>query len=435
MIERKGERFYVRIVVDGDRIPLGACATRAEAEELEAAGYQQARAKPEHMTVGKWGEEWLDARELDRLRAVRTDRGRWAEHVAGTALARMPIALVSPDDVSKWIAQLRKKRTATPHRKATGLAPKTIREAVQLLANAFDDAIAKRHVGANPVRPAWKQHRAALGRIQSERHAQQAPWTYLLVEEQRALLGCATIPEPHRLMMAFAIFTGLRQGEQFNLELRDVDVDGERPAIFVRWGGRNKPPKNGSTRTVLLSSDARAVVKRWLELLPSWTERNPHGLLFPTHTGCRVGYGKTPLHVSEGGRGRQRKVNLLPRYLEAAGIERPFRWHDFRHTCASSLVSGFWGRRWSLEEVQAFMGHESRQSTERYAHLAEGAVERALLATSIRALPAPEIRHEVVPNAGRVKGQRQRATPRDRSVGPRGLEPRTYGLKARSSTD
>ena len=43
------------------------------------------------------------------------------------------------------------------------------------------------------------------------------------------------------------------------------------------------------------------------------------------------------------------------------------RWHDLRHTCASSLVSGWLGRRWSLEETKEFMGHISRSSTERYA--------------------------------------------------------------------
>jgi hypothetical protein len=31
-------------------------------------------------------------------------------------------------------------------------------------------------------------------------------------------------------------------------------------------------------------------------------------------------------------------------------IARTVRWHDLRHTCASSLVAGGWGPRWSLEE-------------------------------------------------------------------------------------
>jgi len=176
-----------------------------------------------------------------------------------------------------------------------------------------------------------------------------------------------------------------------------------------------------------LSPDALAVAKRWLDLLPSYTKSNPHGLMFPTMTGCRVQYGKTPLFRQES----EHKVNLFGRYLVAAGIDRHVRWHDLRHTCASSLISGTWGRRWTLEEVQAYMGHESRQSTERYAHLAEGVVKRALETTSIRLGGG----HESVPTNPRNVSKESHPSIRNHEVGPARLELATYGLKARSSTD
>jgi integrase len=62
-----------------------------------------------------------------------------------------------------------------------------------------------------------------------------------------------------------------------------------------------------------------------------------------------------------------------------AGITRRVRFHDLRHTCASSLVAGWWGRAWRLEEVKAILGHGSVTMTERYAHLAQSVVvSRAL---------------------------------------------------------
>ena len=51
------------------------------------------------------------------------------------------------------------------------------------------------------------------------------------------------------------------------------------------------------------------------------------------------------------------------------------------NTCASSLVSGWWGRRWSLEEVRELLGHADLHTTQRYAHLASDAMAEAAKAT------------------------------------------------------
>ena len=55
-------------------------------------------------------------------------------------------------------------------------------------------------------------------------------------------------PLPDHLRIQFAIGTGLRQGEHWNLEISDVILDGDGPHVVVRFGSKGKPPKNGKIR-------------------------------------------------------------------------------------------------------------------------------------------------------------------------------------------
>jgi integrase len=190
----------------------------------------------------------------------------------------------------------------------------------------------------------------------------EEPWTYLLPEEQDRLVRCKDIPAAERALIEFAIGTGLRQGEQWSLELRDLHVEGEDPHAFVRFGSPGKPPKNGKTRRVPLFGRSLDAAKTWLALMPVYVKRNPFRLVFPTSRGCRRPEGK---------------FRHWRKYLAAAGINRRVRWHDLRHTCASSLVAGWWGRTWRLEEVRDLLGHSSVTVTERYAHLADSALKGA----------------------------------------------------------
>ena len=75
-------------------------------------------------------------------------------------------------------------------------------------------------------------------------------WTYLTVDEQRELATCAlgarssreaVLIQAERLIALVAVGTGMRQGEQWNLELRDIHVDDAEPWRFVRWGSIAKP--------------------------------------------------------------------------------------------------------------------------------------------------------------------------------------------------
>lgn len=82
-----------------------------------------------------------------------------------------------------------------------------------------------------------------------------------------------------------------------------------------------------------------------------------------------------PVRATEGA--THAYVDKLDDVLTCAGVRRSIRWHDLRHTCASSLVQGLWGPAWTLEEVKEMLGHSSILVTQRYAHLGETALKRA----------------------------------------------------------
>ena len=181
-----------------------------------------------------------------------------------------------------------------------------------------------------------------------------------------------------------AIMTGLRAGELVSLHDRDVHLDAE-PYLEVRYGGPPKvhlggvrklpTPKWGSARRVPLTAAAVETLREWMAFRATWrhggeARLDAAGITFPRRRG---GY-RSPVHVIPWAtwKAAQRK----------AGLSRHVRWHDLRHTFGTSLVCGWWGRRWSLEEVQRVMGHRSRAMTERYATVAPSAVQAAAAETA-----------------------------------------------------
>jgi len=187
-------------------------------------------------------------------------------------------------------------------------------------------------------------------------------WTFLTMGELRSIIGNDSIMARDRAIVAFLVGTGLRRWEWLALHLADVRPDG----IVIRFGSENDgPTKNKKVRILPWMPLAARGWEVWTTLvMPEHTSRNPKGLAFPGPFGGY--YGKWFDRV-------WRTV------LEKAGITRRVRPHDLRHTAASALVSGYFGKPPTMIEVRDFLGHSSLKQTERYAHLAEGHLDRMAL--------------------------------------------------------
>lgn len=144
---------------------------------------------------------------------------------------------------------------------------------------------------------------------------------------------------------------GLRSGEAYILEWKDVDFEGRRLHIYSRPGWRIKGDKKGNA-------------EKWIPIEPDL-----YGFL-------RAHRKKEGFLIEERGYGERMTLawflTKFKVFIKRAGLEGPP--HTLRHTCASMMINN--GA--TLEEVGGVLGHKSRKSTEVYTHLLPATTQRAI---------------------------------------------------------
>ena len=144
-------------------------------------------------------------------------------------------------------------------------------------------------------------------------------------------------------IMRMALFTGMRRGELFKLQWKDIDFD----RGFITIG---HDPKGGVSQKIPLNDEAREVLKSHPETAVNVFVR---------------GDGKPFKDIS-------RRVNPIK---AAAGIGADFRaLHGLRHTYASMLASS---GQVDMYTLQKLMTHKSPIMTQRYAHLRDDTLRNA----------------------------------------------------------
>lgn len=368
--------FRLRIQIAKQKI-RGTFATAAEAAAMRDAAKREVADETVRPVDGHsivtLGPTYL--RRRDGNRGIVTERQRWNSHVATAAFAALPVDTVVRRDILDWLDELKAKMTAHKwgHREKAPLSWQTRRHCLNLLRKFFVWAIDREHVVANPTLGVTIEREDG-----DEEDGYQDGW-YLDATDQTDFLACWDgLEKPkHRAekwLAAFAIGTGLRQGEQWCLHLADVVVDGPEPHVVVRYGSydakgqRFRTPKgkkgDKKNRIVPLFGLALEAAKRWLEVLPTYAPRNPLGLMFPTERGALRGKSKKPRTWDA----------VVASFPTIPRLGRRIWWHLLRHTTASSMIAGWWGRRWTLDDTRAILGHSSVKVTERYAHLAGSVV-------------------------------------------------------------
>ena len=317
----------------------------------------------ESFTVTEWLEDVLVERKAAKYRDTKTERVMIRTHVAKDPLGRKTIVEVEGAEARAWWRRMLDK----------GLSWSSLRNVLSFVRVGVQVAVSEGLRDGNPFRDLAVPRSLKV----TTREAFEGA---LSDEEQRALVQAAlALHKESRAtwcevaMLRTALGAGLRRGELLSLRWEDVALEGEEPAILVRYGAEARGTKGGKPRRVPLFGDALVALRTWRGVAESEGER-----VFP------------------GARGRRKKDvprGVLRAALAKAGIARRVRWHDLRHSCATALLEGERGRAWSTQEVQQLLGHSSVTMTERYVHAKGALLQRAAreqrAVTTHDTIPAP----------------------------------------------
>jgi integrase len=338
--------YYIRYRIGGLDFKLIEERVGRESEGMTAAKANQERAlrargtqmsnqqKREAVEAARRAEEgrptierlWRLYDEANASRRSRADDvNRYELHLAKPFSGKTPDELVTLD-----IDRIRVKKLKT-------LSPQTVKHILSLLRRIINFGVRK---GLCPQPDASRLH-FTFPKLDNEK-------TENLTHEQMAAYLAALDAEPDQNaagLIRLVLATGIRKGAA--MALRWDDVDFERGFIPLRGDFA----KNKKTDRIPLSKAARAILEN--------IERLDSPFVFPGRNGGQ----------------RADFKRISQRVRDRAGLPKDFRpLHGLRHVFASWMAST---GAVDLYTLQKLLTHGSAQMTQRYAHLADEALQRA----------------------------------------------------------
>ncbi len=385
-IERHKERVRVRAKLDG---ALKTIASYPLAETESAEQYRDLwnrelergaiEVNPRE-TLGGYGEAWIQNRAVNgsdhraRIKSIATERYTWGVHVAPSDLAKIQIKSITRRHMKAFALELRSRRafSAVVKKGANGekeikrkLSDRTISASHQkqvlrlvrsCLTAAVEDGIIKENPAATVV--------VAIG----SRPPKDKSEDWLREDEIEKLLSCEKLSLRDRTAYATAIGVGLRLSDIKSLRVDQIqDLEGATPYVSLTIEKTGKPH--------------RAPIPAWL--VP-WLSRHLKTLaeidryVFPNRRHAKYGRWFDFSWAEK----KSSKLDRHPSALAIAGVARKIGFHDLRATCATSLATGVWGRRWTLYEIQTMLAHSDQRVTERYVKKAVGSIDEAMRQTT-----------------------------------------------------
>jgi len=310
--------------IEDDMTPSRASRKRAlriKGDELSNTERRQAEKKAKEaisnkQTISKLWEKYLE--QNPALKGALTDKNRFENHIKPTLGEKEPGELL-PLDVDRLRLKLSKNKK-----------PGTVRNVLELLRRIISFGEKKRLCEAAK----FKIEMPAVNNLKTEDLSPDQLSSLLKTIEKDTHAQAGN-------MMLLTLYTGMRRGEMFRLQWKDIDFErGFINLINPKGGKDQRIPLNEPTRKLLKSIEKKS------------------SYVFPG----RKGKQRTDIH---------RAVNEI---RDAAGLPRDFRaLHGLRHVYASMMASS---GQVDLFTLQRLLTHKSPLMTQRYAHLRDEALKR-----------------------------------------------------------
>jgi integrase len=313
--------YYVDYSADGRRIQESTgTANRREAEIFKALRISEVQrgvfVKPVNTTLAEFGEWYIEHAKLHK-RSWKRD----VQMLGNLQAFFGPVKL--RDITAARVEQYQRERVKA-------VCPATSNREMALLKHMFNLAERRgEHRGSNPVR---------FVRFLAEDNLR---FETLSEEQEKALLLAS--PPYLRELITFAINTGLRTSDIFNLRWEEVDIEQRRLKKIVK--------KSAKPLSLPLNDAAFAVIEARAAVMSG-----PYVFYNPL-TGDRFKDVKGGMAVA----------------VKRAGLPK-ITWHMFRHTFASRMTrDGV-----DIVTVKELLGHADVKTTMRYAHSNDDAKRRAV---------------------------------------------------------
>ena len=325
-IRQRGDRWQVDVTVNGRRRTATA-HTLEEAKQLRLQMEQELRSG-EQKEIAQAPTSWTLKKALETALSLPAPDGWKGSRGVKAASVNAQAALdflgadkrmdeVTTTDLDEWFS----------HLLTSGNTPATVNRKRSALSKLFSVAERRGGVTRRPYFPSRLAEGPGRIRVLSDK-------------EEARVLGFFRREQKLDHVDAMLVFldTGLRMGELWPVEPRDINFEGRSLHVV---GIERRGTKNGQTRDVPLTSRARNILKRRCESL------GPRDKVFP-------------LNNASFGNAWDRARAFLT--LEDDPLFVPY---VLRHTCASRLAkAGVY-----LARIQKWMGHKTISITIRYVHL------------------------------------------------------------------